>query len=201
MIPGLVPNNTVANSVVRVSVSGSALSRTPQELTGSSVYTQFPQNVAPAFSLDGSIMYLVVTSSGTSPSRSALIGVEPATLTLTTRADNSPMIIELFDPESGSGFAAIVSDVSTSSPVVGPDGDVYFGVRGNPNRQSIGWMLHFNSDLSVRKTHGSHGWDITPSIVPISMINSALYQTNATYLVLIKANHYIGRDCEFVLCV
>lgn len=218
VIPSLLPaSSTLQNCLVRISALGDAsIYKSPAEITGDSRYTQFPQNLAPAFSVDGSIMYVVVTSD---PSGSgvaefvAMVGVNPQTLEVVLRADNSKMIAPLWDPESGINFPALVSDVSTSSPVVGPDGDVYFGVRGNPNRRSIGWMLHVNRDLSkilvmffccYRQSplnfwvqpHGSAGWDITPSIVPISMINPALYQTNATYLVFIKANNYVGQDCK-----
>lgn len=153
VVPGQVPGNAVSNCLVRITVTGTSLSKTPQELTGDSGYTQFPQNLAPAFSLDGTIMYVVVSSAEVNGlfTKVAMIGVEPGTLTLVQRSDNSPMIIPLFDPEAGVNFPSIVSDVSTSSPVVGPDGDVYFGVRGNPSRTSLGWLLHFDRELSVRK--------------------------------------------------
>jgi hypothetical protein len=151
VVPGSVPDNAVENCVVRVSKSGSANSKTAAQLTGDVRFTQFPQNLAPAFSVDGSIMYLVV-SNGIEGGPVALVGVDPSTLTVKQRtSDNSNMIVELWDPHYGVNFPVIVSEFSSSSPTVGPDGDVYFGVRGSQTRSSIGWLLHFDKELYVQK--------------------------------------------------
>ena len=67
----------------------------------------------------------------------------------------------LLDPSSG--LDATLIDDSSAAPTVGPDGDVYFGVLENPfpSHNDRGWMLHFNSDLSIQKIPGSFGWDDT----------------------------------------
>ena len=56
----------------------------------------------------------------------------------------------------------------SASPVVGPDGDVYYGVLEEPfpSHNDRGWLLHFNADVSKMKIPGSFGWDSTPSVVP-----------------------------------
>jgi hypothetical protein len=75
---------------------------------------------------------------------------------------------------------------------VGPDGDVYYGVLENPfpGHNDRGWMLHFNSDLSITKIPGSFGWDNTASIVPASMVPS--YKGTSQYLLMTKYNNYGG---------
>jgi hypothetical protein len=99
-------------------------------------------------------------------------------------------VVQLNDPSTGA--PAWVSDSSTASPVVGPDGDVYYGVLESnaPSHNYRGWLLHFDSTLSMNKTSGSFGWDNTPSIVPASMVNS--YSGNSSYLLLTKYNNYAG---------
>ena len=57
---------------------------------------------------------------------------------------------------------------SSATPMVGPDGDVYFGVLEAPcctSHNARGWMLHFDSTLTQTKTPGSFGWDDTASVV------------------------------------
>jgi hypothetical protein len=85
-----------------------------------------------------------------------------------------------------------VIDSASSSPTVGPDGDLYFGVLdfaagGHNNR---GWLLHFDAALTQVKTPGSFGWDDTPSIVPSTAVPS--YTGTSPYLLLCKYNNYYG---------
>src|SRR4029077_6299629 len=91
--------------------------------------------------------------------------------------------------------ATLSIDTSTT-PTVGPDGDVYYGVVENPccENHHRGWLLHFDSTLAVSKTPGAFGYDTTVSIVPVSMIPS--YSGASSYLVMTKYNNYanIGGD-------
>src|SRR5262249_11969005 len=84
------------------------------------------------------------------------------------------------------------SEVATSSPTVGPDGDLYFGVleAGFPSHNDRGWLLHFNGALTQERTPGSFGWDDTASVVPASAVAS--YTGSSSYLLLTKYNNYIG---------
>jgi hypothetical protein len=49
---------------------------------------------------------------------------------------------------------------------------------------------HFSADLSTAFAPGSFGWDITPSIIPASMVPS--YHGSSTYLLMVKYNNYKG---------
>ncbi|HET9205496.1 MAG TPA: hypothetical protein VFO28_04605, partial [Burkholderiaceae bacterium] len=99
--------------------------------------------------------------------------------------------VDLVDPATGA--LAWVSNDATSSPLVGPDGDVYIGVLESdaPNHNYRGWLLHFNAALTQTKTPGSFGWDNTPSVVPAAMLGTR-YTGSSSYLVLTKYNNYIG---------
>ena len=75
--------------------------------------------------------------------------------------------------------------------MIGPDGDVYYGVLESPccsSHNARGWMLHFDSTLTQTKTPGSFGWDDTASVVPSSAVPS--YTGTSTYLILTKYNNY-----------
>jgi hypothetical protein len=99
--------------------------------------------------------------------------------------------MQLFDPLSGE--RATISIDSSATPMVGPDGDVYYGVLESPccsSHNDRGWLLHFDASLSRLKTPGSFGWDITPSVVPAESVPS--YQGGSSYLILTKYNNYAG---------
>ena len=112
-----------------------------------------------------------------------LLALDSATLALRNRG-------LLIDP--GSGSLARVSDDSTASPTVGPDGDVYFGVLetvfGTHNGR--GWLLHYDATLATRFVPGGFGWDDTASIVPAAIVPS--YAGSSPYLLMVKYNNYLG---------
>ena len=139
-------------------------------------------NAAPVLSVDQQKLY-VVASSGAEFGYGYLVELNSATL--------APIAhVELLDPF---GNAGTVSSDSSSSPMVGPDGDVYFGVLETPcctSHHDRGWMLHYNSALNQQKTTGSFGWDTTPSVVLSSLVPS--YNGPSTYLIFTKYNNYAG---------
>ena len=137
-------------------------------------------NSAPAISRDGAVVYVAAT---TPQGRGYLLGLDSATLTPLSR-------IALVDPVTGA--PAFVSSDATSSPTVGPDGDVYFGVleSNRPAHNSRGWLLHFNGALTQTKIPGGFGWDITVSIVPVAAVPS--YTGASPYLIMTKYNNYGG---------
>jgi hypothetical protein len=138
-------------------------------------------NSAPALSNDQKSLYVAVNAGDFQ--RGDLLKLDSTTLA--TQAQ-----VTLIDPESGGN--ASLPDISTASPTIGPDGDVYFGVLENPfpENNDRGWLLHFSGDLSVQKISGAFGWDDTVSIVPPSMVPG--YTGTSAYLIMTKYNDYIG---------
>ncbi len=113
-----------------------------------------------------------------------LLGLDSTTLATVDK-------VSLIDPTSPLTPANLI-DISTASPMVGPDGDVYYGVLDNGNENhDRGYLLHFSGDLKTQKTTGSFGWDDTPSVVPASMVPS--YHGSSGYLLMVKYNDYAGQ--------
>jgi hypothetical protein len=146
--------------------------------------TQISLNGAPALNGEESAVYVAVSGGGEFDTNGYLVSLNAATL--------APIAhVQLFDPVSG--LRATVSSDSSAAPMVGPDGDVYYGVLENPccySHNDRGWMLHFNSTLSTLKTPGSFGWDNTASVVPSASVPS--YSGTSSYLILTKYNNYVG---------
>src|SRR5262249_13661306 len=118
-------------------------------------------NIAMALSNNQSTLYAAVRSSSDS-SHARLVGLNSTTL---ATQYNSGI---LKDPRNGGTSNASVIGQSTSSPMVAPDGRVFFGVF--VNNGSRGFMLQFSGDLTTEYTPGGFGWDNTASIVPTSMV-------------------------------
>jgi hypothetical protein len=150
---------------------------------------QVATNCAPALSPDGSTVYVAMNTGNFGAGR--LVALNAATLTPTAS-------VPLLDPKTG-GDALIPNDGS-ASPMVGPDGDVYFGVYDDSGT-SRGWMEHFSANLSVTKPTGGFGWDDTPSVVPASMVPS--YHGSSQYLLMTKYNNYAqtGGDGRNMLAI
>jgi len=140
-------------------------------------------NCAPAFSSDGTMLYVAVNNG--SYGSGYLCALDSTTL-----ARQSSVF--LLDPRStaGSPLAAVVTDDSSATPTVGPDGDVYYGVleANFASNNDRGWLLHFSGDLGTTKLPGQFGWDDTASVVPVSAVPS--YAGPSSYLLLTKYNNY-----------
>jgi hypothetical protein len=137
-------------------------------------------NCAPALSNDGATVYIAVKTATTAGYLLALDAT-----TLATRAR-----VALQDPYALA--PARISDDGTSSPVVAPDGRVFYGVLewqfGTHNAR--GWLLQFDAMLNPAGAPGSFGWDVSPSVIPASMVPS--YAGTSTYLLAQKYNNYRG---------
>jgi hypothetical protein len=180
-VTGANPANLVSG-IARVSFSGSGNWVSAVSLTGDSTTTQIALNCAPALSSDQRTVYVAV-SNGATFGTGYLVSLNAATLAPIAHT-------QLYDPRGG--LATLLSD-SSAAPLVGPDGDVYYGVLENPccgSHNDRGWLLHFNAALTQTKTPGSFGWDDTASVVPASLVPS--YTGTSPYLLLTKYNNYSG---------
>lgn len=172
----------LTSGIARVAFNGAGTwTSAPAMAGGDSSITQVALNCAPALSNDQRTLYVAV-STNDGPGTGYLVSMDSATL---APIANAP----LFDPRGG---MAIVTSNSSAAPLVGPDGDVYYGVLEADccSHNNRGWMLHFDSSLSQTKTPGSFGWDDTASIVSANLVPS--YHGTSPYLILTKYNNYAG---------
>ena len=169
----------LTSGIARISPSGAATWTPVRTAAADLSMTQVVHNCAPALSLDGGTLYVAVSNGITG----YLVALDSATLARRGR-------VRLPDPLSGRD-SFLLNDGS-ASPTVGPDGDVYFGVLENPfpENNDRGWLLHFDSSLSLSKRPGAFGWDDTVSVVPASMVPS--YGGASSYLLMSKYNNYIN---------
>ncbi len=168
----------VSSGIARIGANGAGSWVSATLTAGDENIAKMATNSAPALSLDQQTLYVVVNGTG---SQGYLLALDSTTLALKRR-------VRLSDPDSG--LPARVSDDSTASPSVGPDGEVYIGVLetvyGAHNAR--GWLLHYSADLALTLTPGSFGWDDTASFVPRAMVPA--YLGNSDYLVMVKYNNY-----------
>jgi hypothetical protein len=176
------PLNTSQSGIARIDANGNATYVLVGAAAGDPLIDFDSHNLAPALSNDESTVYVAVKASSNT-NYAYLLGLNSTTLATKYKKF-------LQDPRNGN--AARVPDDGTSSPMIGPDGDVYFGVFGNPFNGSRGFLLHFSSDLTVTKTPGAFGWDYTPGVVPAAMVPS--YHGPSSYLLFTKYNDYAFQD-------
>ncbi|HSB24546.1 MAG TPA: hypothetical protein VLE94_15710 [Burkholderiaceae bacterium] len=181
------PGGPLGGGIARIAADGTPpIFVTAAAVTGDATLDKPQTNSAPALSTDGTTLYAVFNSAAPVNGRpfGRLVGLDATTLQLKHQ-------VALVDPATGN--LAWLSDDATSSPLVGPDGDVYIGVLESdaPNHNDRGWLLHFDATLAQTKTPGSFGWDNTPSVVPAAMLG-AQYTGSSTYLLLSKYNNYAG---------
>jgi hypothetical protein len=174
------PLSTTQSGFARIDPNGNATFVLAGNAASDSNIGRDAHNSAPALSNDGTTLYVVVKGP-TSDTYGYLLGLDSTTLATKFK-------VFLKDPRNNNANNADIIDDSTASPMVGPDGDVYFGILGNPFNGSRGFLLHFSSDLTVEHPAGGFGWDNTPAIVPASMVPS--YTGTSSYLIFSKYNNY-----------
>jgi hypothetical protein len=172
------------SGIARVAPDGTGAWVSAAAASGDASMIEVPTNSAPALSADRTTVYVAVSDPAAGQfGEGYLLALDSGSLATKGKAF-------LIDPQSDA--PAGISDNSTASPTIGPDGDVYFGVLEDPfpDHNDRGWLLHFDSTLAQTKTPGSFGWDDTPSIVPASMVPS--YAGPSSYLIMSKYNNYGG---------
>jgi hypothetical protein len=167
----------LSSGIVRIGADGVPAWTPVTTASGDSTVLHVMQNCAPALSRDGTTLYVAVRDG---LSAGYLLALDSATLA--RRAS-----VRLKDPFTGND--AVLFDSGTASAMIGPDGDVYYGVFESDNENhDRGWLLHFDVSLAVVKTPGAFGWDDTPSLVPAWMVPS--YAGTSAYLLMTKYNNY-----------
>jgi len=179
----------LTSGIARVDAAGNGTWVAASAVAGDAGAPIVPHQAAPALANDGSTLYVVVA--GRTGTNAYLVGLDPATLAVREASPGVPMRVALKDPRGGIDDALVIDD-SSASPMVGPDGDVYFGILGNPSNGSRGWLLHYSANLLQTKTPGAFGWDNTAAVVPAAAVPS--YAGTSSYLVFSKYNDYAGLD-------
>jgi hypothetical protein len=177
------PLNTTQSGFARIDTNGNGTFVLAAAAANDAAIQRDSHNVAPALSSDETTLYVVVKWA-TNNRYCYLLGLDPLDL-------KTKFSVFLRDPRSGD--PAGVPEDGTASPMIAPDGDVYFGVQGTPaNNGSRGFLLRFSGDLSITKTPGAFGWDYTAGIVPAGSV--AAYAGTSSYLLFCKYNDYAFQD-------
>ncbi len=181
MLTGSPVGSLTTGGIARFGADGSGSYVLANAAAGDGSITRAALGSAPAVSNDGATVYVAMNNAN--QTGAYLLGLDSTTLTTKYK-------VYLTDPRNGN--SATVTNQSTSSPMVGPDGAVFFGVFGNPFNGSRGFLLHFSADLGHEYVPGAFGWDDTPSVIPTSMVPS--YHGASSYLILSKYNNYVAAE-------
>ncbi len=124
-------------------------------------------NVAPAVSPDGKTVY-TMSKAHFDSAHACMLAVHA---NLTAKWHNSL---------TTSAFTGYVTDSSSSTPSVAPDGSVLYGAVSTDNK-GRGHLMKFSSAGNYLTSY-DFGWDETP----------AIYAHDGTYSVILKDNNYAG---------
>src|SRR5262249_46866515 len=132
-------------------------------------------NCAPALSRDEGTLYIAAT--GVGASSGYLLALAASDL-------GTRHVRPLIDPVSLE--QAQIFTTGSSTPMVAPDGRVYYGVLESPFGSNAvrGWMLQFDASLNPAGVPGAFGWDDTPSVVPAASVPA--YAGPSSYLLMTK---------------
>jgi hypothetical protein len=175
------------SGLARIGTDGTGTWIAASVAAGDATITKVNMNCAPALSRNEKQLYVGVGNADFG--YGYLVELDAATL--------QPMNkVRLTDPASGND--AFITDESSATPTVAPDGDVFFGVLENPfpSHNDRGWLLHFSANLRREKIPGSFGWDDTASVVDASLVPS--YHGTSSYLLMTKYNNYASRGGDGV---
>ncbi len=175
----------LTGGIARIAADGTGRWVSAAAAAGDSTITKAVMNSAPALSSNGATLYIAVNGPAISGQNQSGYLLALDSTTLATRTAK-----RLLDPATR--LPARITDRGTSSPAVGSNGHVYFGVLENPfgSHNARGWMLHFDGNLGGSYAPGGFGWDITPTVVPASMVPG--YTGASPDLLALKYNNYDG---------
>jgi hypothetical protein len=172
------------SGIARISAAGVGTWVSAATAANDPAIAKVTYNCAPAVSADGHDLYISVNQApGSGFTVGWLLRLNAQTLALQSRVQ--PL-------DAMSSNPAAMPDDGTASPLIGPDGDVYFGVFENPfgSNHYRGWLTHYDRTLAQTRIAGDFGWDCTPSILPRSAVPS--YAGTSQYLLMSKYNNYGG---------
>ena len=171
--------------IARITPAGVATYVQASTAAGDSNIQKVVMNAAPAISNDGKTVYVAVTTAtGTGSGSGYLLALDNTNASTMATTGKAP----LMDVNTPTNTARL-AEQGSASPMVAPNGDVYFGVLENTNQfHSRGWMLHFNSNLTQALIPSRFGWDNTASIIASNLVPS--YTGSSPYLILTKYNNY-----------
>lgn len=176
----------LASGLARIGSDGSGRWVSASAAAADAAIAKVATNSAPALSPDQRTVYVTVNRAPVTGEVQSgyLLALDSATLAVQARA-------ALLDPATGT--PARITDNSTASPTVGPDGRVFLGVLESVfgAHNARGWLLQFDPLLATSRTPGSFGWDTTASVIPAAMVPS--YSAASGYLIAVKYNNYAGR--------
>lgn len=142
---------------------------------------QVATGTTPAISADGNTIYIAANGQS---GGDRIVSISTHDSTDSRLIGTLQHAIQLKVP--GSSSNDLINTYGTSSPMVAPDGTVFFGCW-NTNHYR-GFMHHMPADLTAEYLASPFGWDDTPSVVPASAVPS--YHGNSSYLILSKYNNY-----------
>ena len=184
-VTGPNPAGLTGGGIARIGADGVGRWISAAAASGDPAVVKPAMNSAPALSLNGDTLYVALNTLPVAGAvqRGHLVALNSTTLDVRSR-------VALVDPLNG--LPARISDNGTSSPVVGPDGRVFFGVLeaifGTHNAR--GWLLQFDAQLNSAGVPGSFGWDVVPTVIPSTMVPT--YSGASSYLLAQKYNNYAG---------
>jgi len=183
-VTGSTPLN-LQSGVARIDFNGTGTWVAATNMSGNTATVKVAMNCAPALSNDHKTLYVGVNNG------SGNFGVSGYLVALDSRTLARLGSVRLKDAKNPA-IDANLSDDGTAAPVIGPDGDVYYGVLESPPGANHyrGWLLHFDSTLTQIKIPGAFGWDDSPSLVASSLVPS--YHGSSPYLLMTKYNNYVG---------
>jgi hypothetical protein len=177
------PRDQPSGGIARIDANGNGTYVLAGKAANDPNITKVALSAAPALSNDGKTLYVPVNNGNND--YGYLLALDSTTL-----ATKDSVLLK--DPRFGNANNAAILDISTATPMVAPDGTVFYGVFGNPYNGSRGFLLHFSADLQTEYTPGAFGWDDTPSIVPTSMVPE--YHGTSPYLIFSKYNNYVAAE-------
>jgi hypothetical protein len=169
------------SGIARIAEDGTGSWVSASSAADDGTVVRLPHNLAPALSNNHKTLYVAVMDGS---NFGYLLALDSRTLATTGK-------VRLKDALSPTDDARMLDD-GTAAPMVGPDGDVYFGVFEHSwgVNHYRGWLKHYDKTLTQSKVSGAFGWDHTPSVVPAGLVES--YHGSSKYLLLSKYNNYAG---------